>query len=238
MATVQTFALCSVSVVDNVPPRTPVVRYVRENISHDILYASNGEQVISPSGLSGDLGNKQWKFVTVQEVSINSLMEKITAMEQKHSTDMELMGQRLIVVATVAILPLISNLSAQILLWLLARQPRNLKEANSFSRLNGVEGSRIRLCTDDMGDWKLHDFERDADSIISNRNISTHATTIEELDVMVEEARKLLQGSGLSGKVTPEIKVLNKYEIIRRHFPPAKYQGQTVAGGELDDSAQ
>ena len=120
MATVQTFALCSVSVVDNVPPRTPVVRYVRENISHDILYASNGEQVISPSGLSGDLGNKQWKFVTGQEVSINSLMEKITAMEQKHSTDMELMGQRLIVVATVAILPLISNLSAQILLWLLA----------------------------------------------------------------------------------------------------------------------
>ena len=92
MATVQTFALCSVSVVDNVPPRTPVVRYVRENISHDILYASNGEQVISPSGLSGDLGNKQWKFVTVQEVSINSLMEKITAMEQKHITDMELMG--------------------------------------------------------------------------------------------------------------------------------------------------
>ena len=46
MATVQTFALCSVSVVDNVPPRTPVVRYVRENISHDILYASNGEQVM------------------------------------------------------------------------------------------------------------------------------------------------------------------------------------------------
>ena len=165
-------------------------------------------------------------------------MEKITAMEQKHITDMELMGQRLIVVATVAMLPLISNLSAQILLWLLARQPQNLKEANSFSRLNGVEGSRIRLCTDDMGDWKLHDFKRGADSIISNRNISTHATTIEELDVMVEEARKLLQGSGLSGKVTPEIKVLNKYEIIRRHFPPAKYQGQTVAGGELDDSAQ
>ena len=238
MGTVQTFALCSVSVADNVPPRTPVVRYVRENISHDILYASNGEQAISPSGLSGDLGNKQWKFVTGQEVSINSLMEKITAMEQKHSTDMELMEQRLSVVATVAILPLISNLSAQILLWLLARQPRNLKEANSFSHLNRVEGSRIRLCTDDMGDWKLYDFKRDADSIISNRNISTHATTIEELDVMVEEARKLLQGSGLTGKVTPEIKVLNKYEIIRKHFPPAKYQGQTVAGGELDDSAQ
>ena len=90
MATVQTFALCSVSVVDNVPPRTPVVnRYGRENISHDILYASNGEHVISRSRLSGDLGNKQWKFVTGQEVSINSLMEKITAMEQKHSTDME-----------------------------------------------------------------------------------------------------------------------------------------------------
>ena len=53
MGTVQTFALCSVSVADNVPPRTPVVRYVRENISRDILYASNGEQAISPSGLSG-----------------------------------------------------------------------------------------------------------------------------------------------------------------------------------------
>ena len=165
-------------------------------------------------------------------------MEKITAMEQKHSTDMELMEQRLSVVATVAILPLISNLSAQILLWLLARQPRNLKEANSFSHLNRVEGSRITLCTDDTGDWNLYDFKRDADSIISTRNISTHATTIEELDVMVEEARKLLQGSGLTGKVTPEIKVLNKYEIIKKHFLPAKYQGQTVAGGELDDSAQ
>ena len=151
---------------------------------------------------------------------------------------MELMEQRLSVVATVAILPLISNLSAQILLWLLARQPRNLKEANSFSHLNRVEGSRITLCTDDTGDWNLYYFKRDADSIISTRNISTHATTIEELDVMVEEARKLLQGSGLTGKVTPKIKVLNKYEIIKKHFLPAKYQGQAVAGGELDDSAQ
>ena len=89
-----------------------------------------------------------------------------------------------------------------------------------------------------MGDWNLYDFKRDADSIISRRYISTHATTTEELDVMVEEARKLLQGSGLTGKVTPEIKVLNNYEIIKKHLPPSKYQGQTVAGGELDDSAQ
>ena len=48
-----------------------------------------------------------------------------------------------------------------------------------------------------------------------------------ESDVMVEDARKLLQGSGLTGKVTPEIKVLNKYEIIKKHFPPGEHQGQS-----------
>ena len=57
-----------------------------------------------------------------------------------------------------------------------------------------------------MSDWNVYDFNRDADNIVRSRNILTHATTIEELDVMVEDARKLLQGSGLTGKVSPKIK--------------------------------
>ena len=112
---------------------------------------------------------------------MNSVMERMTAMEHRHSTDMEIMKQQLSVVATAAILPLISNLSAQILLWLLARQPRNLKEAKLFSHINREDASQIRSCTDDMGDWNVKDCKRDADNIIRSRNILTHATTIEEL---------------------------------------------------------
>ena len=200
-----------------------------------VKYASNGAQEISPEALKGMVGNKSWTVVFGDPNLDAKLAQLTTAVEHLQNAHSQLeteVGH----LRTLALPPMIANVAAQILLFLIEEQPLvptpTSKRFKTALKAEEAKRQKIESCAKILDNkWSSASFAKAADNLLDRRNGLVHAATIDELDDMVASVKHFIETYPAANAMKHEVKIILHYNEIKTLF---NHYDHGSADSELD----